>query len=163
MLSTTTPEQLRAAKAHNDALMALSQIAFSSVERLTALNLNVARAALEDGLAASNSLLQIKDVNELKQLQNPFIRPATEKATAYFRGVQEIAAESQAQITRVLNSYFAMLGMGAAANAGWSAGFDMLDKIARQTNNMVEANIKTVGDTTAKMAASVSPHPRKAA
>ncbi len=163
MLSTTTPEQLRAVKAHNDALMALSQIAFSGVERLTALNLNVARAALEDGLTASNSLLQVKGVNELKQLHNPFIGPATDKATAYFRSVQEITAESQEQISRVLKSYFAILGMGAAANAGWSAGFDMLDKIARQTNSMVEANIKAVGDTTAKMAAATSPHPRKAA
>lgn len=162
MLSTT-PEQLRAAKAYNDALMALSQVAFSSVERLAALNLNLARAAVEDGLAASNSLLQIKDVNELKQLHNSFVRPATEKATAYFRSLQEITAESQEQLSRVLNSYFAMLGMGAAANAGWSAGFDMLDKIARQTNTMVEANIKAVGDTTAKMAAAVAPHPKKAA
>lgn len=162
-MSSTTTEQLRAAKTHTDALAALSEVAFSGVERLTTLNLNLARTVLEDGLAASNSLLQIQDVNELKSLQNSLTKPATEHLTAYLRGVQEIAAESQQQMTRVLSSYFATAGMASTAGTGWGAGFDMLSKIAQQTNSMVEANIKAVGDATAKMTAPVIPHPKKAA
>ena len=54
-------------------------------------------------------------------------------------------------------------GIGSTAGAGWGAGFDMLSRIAQQTNSMVEANIKAVGDATAKMTAPAIPHPKKAA
>lgn len=162
MLSIT-PEQRAAARTQTNTLMALSQIAFSSIERLTTLNLNLARATLEDGFTATRTLVGIKDVHDLKKLQNDIVGPAAEKVTAYVHEVQEIATQSQEQAGQVLTSYFAALGMAPTASAGWTAGFDMLNKLAAQTNSMVEANIKAVGDTTAKMAHPLSHHPKKAA
>lgn len=161
-MHTTTPEQIRAAKTYTNALMALSQVAFSGVERLAALNLNLARTALEDGLAVSNSLMQLKDVSELEKLQNSISGPATEQCAAYFRSVQEIADDSQQQITKLLTSYFATLGFDATARAGSNAGFDMFSKFVDQTNSMFAANAKAVGDAT-KMMAPATPHPKKAA
>jgi phasin family protein len=162
-MQTTTPEQLRAATTYTNAFMALSQVAFSGIERLTALNLNAARAALEDSIAASNSLMQSKDVNELKSVQSPFTGPAAEQMTAYLKGVQEIATDSQQQVTELLTSYFATLGFDATANAGWKTGQDMLSKFAKQTNSMFETNAKAVSEATSKMMAPVIPHPKKAA
>ena len=143
--------------------MALSQIAFSGVERLAALNLNVARTALQDGVAASNCLLQLKDASDLKALQNTITAPATEHCAAYFRGVQEIAAESQQQVTQLLTSYFATLGFDTSSKAASNAGFDMFSKFVNDTNSMFEANAKAFGDATTKMMAPVTPHPKKAA
>lgn len=59
-MQTISPERLQASKTYTNAFMALSQVAFSSVERLTALNLKVARAALNDGMAAANSLSRLE-------------------------------------------------------------------------------------------------------
>ena len=47
-----TPEQFTAAgKTNVENLLAVANTAFASAERLTALNLNTARAVLEDGVA----------------------------------------------------------------------------------------------------------------
>jgi len=162
-MQTTTPEQIRAAKTYTNAMMALSQVAFSGVERLAALNLNVARVALEDGFAASNSLLQARDISELKNLQTTINAPAIEHCAAYFRSVQEIAADSQQQVAQLVTSYFTTLGFDATAKAGTNAGFDMFSKFVKDTNSMFEANAKAVGDATTKMMAPVTSHPKKAA
>jgi phasin family protein len=161
-MQATTPEQIRAAKTYTDALMALSQVAFSGVERLAALNLDLARTALEDGLAASNSLMRLKDAGELEKLQSSISGPATEKCAAYFRSVQEIADDSQQQVAKLLTSYFQTVGFEATATAGSNAGFDMFSKFVEQTNKMFEANAKAVGDAT-KMMAPATSHPKKAA
>lgn len=162
-MHTTTPEQIRAVKSYSNAVMALSQVAFSGVERLAALNLNVARTALEDGFAASNSFLQLKDASDLKALQKTIGAPTAEHCAAYFHGVQEIAADSQRQITQLLTSYFATLGFDASSKAASNAGFDMFSKFVNDTNSMFEANAKALGDATTKMMAPVTPHPKKAA
>ena len=162
-MQTTTPEQIRAAKTYTDALMALSQVAFSSVERLAALNLNVARTALEGSLAASNGLMRLKDVNELKNLQNSVSGPVTEQCAAYFRSVQEIASDSQQQFSQLLTSYFATLGFDATAKAGSNAGFDIFSKFLEKSNSMFEANARAVGEATTKMMAPVTFSPKKVA
>lgn len=159
----TTTEQIRATKAYTDTLMALSQVAFSGVERLAALNLNVARCALEEGLAASNTLMQAKDVSDLKKLQSSIGTPATEQCAAYFRGAQEIAGDSQQQIAQLMTSYLATFGLDASVKAGSNAGLDMFSRFAKQANSMFEANAKTIGDATTRMMAPVTPHPKKAA
>ncbi|HJV26462.1 MAG TPA: phasin family protein [Aromatoleum sp.] len=162
-MQTTTSEQIRAGKTYTNALMALSQVAFSSVERLAALNLNVARSALENSLAASNNLMQIKDVGELGNLQSAIGGPAAEQCAAYFRSVQEIAGDSQQQMSQLLSSYFATLGLDVTAQAGSNAGFDLFSKFVEQTKSMFDANAKAVGDATTKMMVPVTSHPKKAA
>jgi len=56
-MQTTTTDQARNIETYTNAVGALSEIAFSNVERLTALNQKVARAALHDCLTVSNDLL----------------------------------------------------------------------------------------------------------
>jgi len=162
-MQTIPPEQLQASENYAGAFMALSQVAFSSVERLTALNLKVARAALDDGMAAANSLIQVENAGELKDLQGHFIGPAAEQCSTYLRSVQEITVESQQQIGELLTSYLATLGIDAKANGGWSTGSDLFSQFVEQTKSLFEANAKAAGDATEKMMAPVSPHTKKAA
>ncbi|HRP98557.1 MAG TPA: phasin family protein [Rhodocyclaceae bacterium] len=184
-MQAITTEQKRNAETYTNAVGALSEIAFSSVERLTTLNQNLARAALQDCLAASNDLLAVRDVNALQKLQSSATAPALAQLADYLRSVQDIAAESQKQVGEVLNAYFGTLGLGSAASANMQAGFDTLskmtrqtrdmmdsnvktageagDKLARQTKDMMDANVKAAGEVSDKLAASVTPHPKKAA
>ena len=66
----TTPEQLATAnKANVEAMLTLANTAFASAERLAALNLNTARAVLEDGMNNAKALLGAKDLQEVISLQ----------------------------------------------------------------------------------------------
>lgn len=184
-MQAATTEQKRTAQTYTNAVGALSEIAFSSVERLTALNQNLARAAMQECLAASNDVLAVRDVNALQNLQTSATTPALAQLAEYLRSVQDIAAESQKQAGEVINAYFQTLSRGSMGGANMQAGFDMLSRMTRQTRDMMDANMKTAGDAGErlgrqtkemfddnikaagdagdKLAASVTPHPKKAA
>lgn len=158
---TVTPEQMDAVKFNTDSFMALSKIAFSSVERLAALNLSTARAALDDGFAASGTMLQ---VGATKAPQGSMPTKAAENAVAYFRDMQKIAAETQQEITKVVTSYSSHLGLGSNASASWAKGFEMFKGAADQITAMTAANSKAISDAaTAHMAGPAASDSRKVA
>lgn len=150
-MQATTTEQKRTAQTYTDAVGALAEVGFSSVERLTELNQNLARAALQDCLAASNDMLAVRDVNALQNLQTSATTPALAQLTDYLRSVQEIATESQKQVSEILNAYFGTLGLGSNAGANIQAGFDMLSNMTRQTRDMMDANMKSAGEAGEKL------------
>lgn len=177
-------EQKRAAETYTNAVGALSEVAFSSAERLTALNQQLARAALQDCLAVSNELFAVRDVNALQNLQSSAAKPALAQFAEYLRSVQEVAAESQQKVGEILKAHFETLGLGSAAGASVQTGIDMLsrltrqttdmmnanveaagetgDRLARQTKDMMDTSVKAAGDAGDKLAASVTQHSKKA-
>ncbi|MFA6441894.1 MAG: phasin family protein, partial [Sterolibacterium sp.] len=85
------PEQFATAnKTNTEALLNLANTAFAGMERLAALNLNAARALLEDNVASLKSLTEIKDVQSLLSLNTAQTQPGLEKTVAYSREVYEI-------------------------------------------------------------------------
>lgn len=163
-IQTSTTEQKRNAQTYTDAVGALSGIALSNVERLTALNQNLARAALQECLTASNDLLAVRDMNALQGLQASATPPAMAQQFAdYLRSVQEIAVDPQKQGSEVLDGYFGTLGLGGSASANMQAGFDTLSRLTRQTRDMMNANMNAAGEANDKLTTAVTPHPKKAA
>lgn len=162
-MQTTTTDQARNIETYTNAVGALSEIAFSNVERLTALNQKVARAALHDCLTVSTNLLAVRSMNALQNLQNSSAKPALAQFADYMYSVQSIAAESQKRVGNVLNAYFGTLAMSSTADANIQAGFDLLSKLAGQTREMVDENVKAASDAGNKIASAVTPHPKKAA
>jgi hypothetical protein len=156
---TATPEQTDAIKINAEAFMTLSKIAFSSIERLAALNLNVARTALED----SNAMLQVKDITELQNVRSTMTGTATQNAAAYLQNVQAIAAETQKEVTKLMASYFTPLAGGTKTSAGWTNGFEMFKGFANQLTAMTEANSKAVSKATAHLVTPVGSQSKKAA
>jgi phasin family protein len=159
----TTTEQTEVVNANTNAFMALSKIAFASVERLTTVNLEAARAALEESSTAANAWTHTKDFNDIQGLWNFSTGQATQRVTAYLLHVQQIAAQAQEETTRVMTSYFSAIAAGAPAGAGWTAGFDMFKNLAQQMNGLAESNIKAAGGTASQMTTQISPPARKAA
>jgi phasin family protein len=159
----TNTEQMDVVNANTNAFMALSKIAFSSAERLTTVNLDAARAALEESSTASNAWAHTKDLNDLQGLWNLSSGQATQRVTAYLHNVQEIAAQAQEETTKLMTAYFSAITAGATAGTGWTAGFDMFKNFAQQMSGLAEANIKAASDTTSRMATQATPPARKAA
>lgn len=87
-----------------DAMFALADVAFKSAERLAALNMNVARSLLEEGVGNTRALMGAKDLQELVKLEASLVQPAMEKMLGYTQSCCEIAMQAQDEFTKVLEA-----------------------------------------------------------
>jgi phasin family protein len=81
----TAEQMLAAQKANVQTLYGLTGKAFEGVEKLVELNLQVAKAALNEAGEAASAALSVKDAQELLALQASYLQPSAEKAAAYAR------------------------------------------------------------------------------
>ena len=174
MTNFVTAEQLSATnKANVETLLTLANTAFASAERLAALNLNTARALLEDSVANAKTLLGDKDVQDLVSLQTALAQPSIEKAVAYSRSVYEISAQTQEEFSKVFEGQFAEVNKNVAAVldkaaksapagsdvavaavksaiAAANSAYDSLNKAAKQVAEIAEANVAAATNATVK-------------
>jgi phasin family protein len=181
-----TPEQFASSnKANFEAMLTLANTAFASAERLAALNLNTARAVLEDSVANAKALMSAKDVQEFMSLQTAFAQPAVEKVVAYSRSVYEIGAQTQEEFAKVFEAQYSEVNKNVAqaldkaaksapagsdvavaavksAIAAANSAYDSMTKAAKQVAEIAEANVAAATNATVK-AVSAAPKSKKAA
>lgn len=114
------PEQFSSvAKANLEAqlslITSLTTKAFESVEKVVDLNLNVAKASLEDSSIAAKQLLSAKDPQEFFSLTAAQAQPTAAKAIAYGRHLAGIATSAQAELTRATEEQIAEAGRKVSA------------------------------------------------
>lgn len=177
-----TSQQLSSAnEAGIQAFERFADIAFAGAERLAALNLNTARNLLEQGAATSRALLDAKDPEALVTLQTKLGRTDTREAAEYSRRVVEIASQTGATVSKLVESGVTELrqsfdqaldraadkapaGADLALNSlrtavtAANAAFDSMNVAARQANEVAEANLAVL----AKMLAGSTQTPPQA-
>ena len=95
-----TAEQIAATnKAGVETLIGLANMQFAALERLSALNFGVAKAAFEESVKHARKLFGAKDAQEFAALSATAAQPALVKAVAYTRSVYEIATRTQAEMS----------------------------------------------------------------
>ncbi|MCK6391224.1 MAG: phasin family protein [Azonexus sp.] len=100
-------EQFAAAnKATVDSLLSVANTALASAERIAALNLSTARAALEDTASGVKTVMGAKDPQAALAAQNALAQPAVEKAVAYGRSVYEITSQTQQELAKMVEAQF---------------------------------------------------------
>ncbi len=167
----TIPDQFSsAAKANLEAQLsiftALTSKAFESVEKVVDLNLNVAKASLEDSSIAARQLLSAKDPQEFFSMTAAQAQPAAAKAIAYGRHLAGIASSAQAEFTRAAEEQIAETGRKVSAlvddvskNApagsenviaivksaigNANAGYEQFSKSTKQAVEVMEANMNS--------------------
>ena len=160
-------------KANFETLMGMTAKAFEGVEQLTALNMQVVKASLDEATESGLAALSAKDPQALFALQATLLQPSTEKATAYGKQVTAIVAGIKADIEKVAGqqaaaaqSSFTALIEAAGKNAPAGSGngielfksamatannaFDGLQKAGRQAAETAEANYAAVTGSIAK-------------
>jgi len=182
------PEQFAAAnKAAVDALLTVANTALASAERVAALNLNTARAAIEDNVANAKTLFAAKDVQELVAAQSALAKPSVEKAVSYSRSVYEIGTQTGEAFAKLVEAQFgdfqkqvsALIDQAAkqapagsdvavaavkSAFAAASSAFDSMNKAAKQVVEMTEANVNAATNATVQAVGnSVAASKKKAA
>ncbi len=175
-ITPISPEQFTAAyQANLETLFALSQTAFSGVEKIVALNLNVAKANLQESADKARAVMGVKDPQELLTWNAQQLQPAAEKAVAYSRLMYDIATSTQAEFTKVAeaqladaNTKFVAMIDSAAKNApagsetavammksavaAASSAYDSLSKATKQAVEMTEANVAAATNAAVKTA-----------
>ena len=168
-----TPEQFTAAgKANIEAIVGLATTQFAAFERLTALSLSATKAAFEDSIGLTRSMMGAKDVQDFVKLNAASAQPSFDKALAFSRGVYEVSTQTQGEFTKAFEAQAAevnktVVGLldKAAKNApagsdvaltavktamaAANQAYDSYSKVAKQATEMAEANF-TAASTAAK-------------
>jgi len=169
-----TPEQVVAAnKANVEALIGLANTNFAAYEKLAALNFNATKAAFEDAVAHTKSLINARDAQEVFNLNVAAAQPALEKVIAYGRSVYDLATQTQGELTRFVESQAgeynknvvsaldkvtknAPAGSDVAVAAVKSAlaaansAYDSMTKVAKQATEIAEANFSAASTAVTK-------------
>jgi phasin family protein len=182
-----TAEQLLAAqKANVETLFGLTNKAFEGVEKLVELNLQVARAALGEAAENTAAALSVKDAQELLSLQAGLLQPAAEKAVAYGRQVYDIAAATNAEVSKVVEAQLAdvqknvtafvdsavknapagsenAVALVKSAVAAASNAYESVQKAAKQAAEVAESNFQAMTTSAVKATQGVAAKAKRAA
>jgi len=152
-------------KASYDNAIKLASMSLDKVERLTKLNLQAAKAALEQGVSNANAVAGVKDVQEFFTLRAKLAEAGVQSALGYSRGVYEIASEAQADFSAYNEEAWAAYTKGVAAwvekatknapagsdvavtaikstVAATTAAFDQISKATKQVVSLADASVR---------------------
>jgi phasin family protein len=170
-----TPEQLIALnKANLEAALRFAGVALEGTERLIDLQLKTAKSVLADGMQNARTLAGVRDLEQLAALKDTVVQPTFEKATAYAKQVYDVAAGTQAEVSKlveeqvtefnkqVLSALDQLVKSAPGSEVGIAAmkstlaavnsGFDNLTKVARQFGEVTQSNIEVVANQTIEAA-----------
>lgn len=162
----TTPENLM--KMHAEALKASGAAAAKTLEgfqKLAALNMQTAKATLEESSEQIRALLAARDAKALTELVTSFAQPAPEKFTAYAKAVHAITRQANGELTAMVEKQIAdsnrqlaeaIEALAKSAPAGSEGALDFIrqalaaaqaaheqvNAATRQFMQMAEANVE---------------------
>lgn len=171
-----TPEQLIAFnKANLETALRFAGVALNGAERLIELQMKTAKSALAEGIQSARALSSVRDFDQLAALKDTVAQPSFEKATAYAKEVYDVANETQADLSRLVEEQVSEFNkqvisaldqmvktapagseVGIAAMkqtlAAVNSGFDNLTKVAKQFGEATQNNIEVVANQTIEAA-----------
>lgn len=182
-----TAEQLLANQKTSIAtLLSLGQKAFEGVEKLVELNLQVAKATMDEMSEHTKAVMSVKDAQELMALSTSLLQPSAEKAAAYSRHLYDIATSTSAEVAKVTEGQMSeakqkfmsvvdnavknapagsenAVVMVKSAVAAANNAFESVQKAAKQAADVAEANFQAISNTAVKASQAVTSKARKAA
>lgn len=126
-MAKPTPSPADLMKLHGEAIErggAAARTALEGIGRLAALNIDTARASLEDSTEQIRALLSVRDVGTLTELVSSYARLSPDKVGAYVNAVYAISSETGAELRSVLERQI------AEANAQLTAAVESLAQAA---------------------------------
>ena len=180
----TAEQMLAAQKANVETLFGLTAKAFEGVEKLVELNVTATKAALVEAAETTQSMLNVKDAQELLALQAALFQPLAEKTAAYSRHLYDIASSTGAefgkafegQVVDAQKKFLAVVDNAAknapagsetavavfkSAVAAGNNALESVQKAVKQATEVAEANFNAVANT-AVNAAKAAPKAKRA-
>ncbi|MFO1300953.1 MAG: TIGR01841 family phasin [Burkholderiaceae bacterium] len=169
----TTPEQfLQIQKTALEVFQTATITSIEGFERLAALNVQAAKASIDESTDALKSMTEVKDAKQLADMATGSVQPATDKVTAYYKHVYEIANETGTELAKLFEKQFAesnkqlyaaidALAKNAPAGtegvvtlvkqavSAANSAFDQVSKATKQAVEVAEANMAAAAKSTA--------------
>ncbi len=163
-----TPEQLIAMnKANLESAMRFAGVAIEGAERMMDLQMKAAKSAFADGLQSAKALAAVKDLTQLAALKDTLAQPSMEKASAYAKSVYDLATETQAGFSKLVEAQISQfnkevvagldklvktapagseVGIAAVKSgiAAVNSAYDNLSKVAKQFTQATQSNLEAV-------------------
>lgn len=160
-MSTLIPQQWTAAQQSSlETFFGLTNKAFEGIEKLVALNLQVAKTALAENQAIVNKAVSSSNPGELFALQASLSQPTAEKVVAYGRHVHEILSGVQTDMTALATAQGQQLQLDAqgfaeslkknapsgseSAIAAWNSLFSAANATYESANKAAKQFVATV-------------------
>jgi phasin family protein len=166
----TADQFLATQKAHIETLFGLTTKAFEGVEKLVELNVTASKLALQEAAESAQTMLAVKDAQELMALQAAFFQPLAEKTAAYSRHLYDIASstgaefgkELEGQVSDAQKKLLAVMDNAAknapagsetavavfkSAVAAGNNALESVQKAVKQAADVAEANFSAVAST----------------
>lgn len=164
-------EMSEAQKQNIDAMLKLSHKAFEGIEKMVDLQLEAARASLQETAEKFQALMSVKDAQEMMAVNKEIATPSAEKALAYSRTIYDIASQTSGEVQRLIDSQIseankkvvdaleefaksapagseAVIAMMKSSLTAASSAYETANKAARQVVEMAERNMKAAADAT---------------
>jgi phasin family protein len=157
LIMLTVEQVVASHKANIETLFGLTNKAFEGVEKIVELNLTASKAALSEVAGHTQSMLSVKDAQELLALQSGLFQPLAEKSAAYSRHLYDIASGAGAEFGKTFEGQAAdaqkkFMGLvdSSAKNApaGSEAAVAMMKSAVSAANNALESVQKAVKQAT---------------
>lgn len=144
----TRTEQQEVVSSAIDTFNRMAEVAFSSMERLTALNLNMARESLQQGISTSVSVSRAQSGKDQDEAQNPLSVAGVERLTTYMRNIQNIVMEAQSEFAELIGTQMTSFSKDGRMSF---PGMQVFENIAQQTSDMTKANVRNMAEATNKV------------
>jgi phasin family protein len=158
-----------------------AQLSLANLEKFAAIGLDAARDSVEQATAHAASLAGAKDVHEVIALNSAALEPVMKRAYAYSRTVYETAAETNAEVKKVIEKQAAELNKSAATSleeafkyapagseayvgnvkSAMAAAQNAYENLASINKQLVESVEKTVEQNVATVKAAAAPKARR--
>jgi phasin family protein len=182
----TAEQVLAAQKANVETLFGLTTKAFEGVEKLVELNVTASKAALTEAADTAQSILSVKDAQELLALQASLFQPLAEKTAAYSRHLYDIASSTgaefgktfESQVAEAQKKFLAVVDNAAknapagsetavavfkSAVAAGNNALESVQKAVKQATEVAEANFNAVANTAVNAAKTTTTKAKRAA
>ncbi len=93
----------------------LAELSLEKIERLTKLNLNIAKSALVDGAKNATAMASVKDMPSLLALNAQLTAAGVESVLGYSRGVYGIGSDGQAAFSALAEDAWTAYKKGVSA------------------------------------------------
>ena len=158
-----------------------AQLSLANLEKFAAIGLDAARDSVEQATAHAASLAGAKDVHEVIALNSAALEPVMKRAYAYSRTVYETAAETNAEVKKVIEKQTAELSKSASTSleeafkyapagseayvgnvkSAMAAAQNAYENLASINKQLVESVEKTVEQNVATVKAAAAPKARR--
>lgn len=170
------PEQLVALnKANLETTLRFASAALEGAERMLELQMKAAKSMVADSFQNARAVAGVRDLDQLAALKDSVVQPSFEKATVYAKQMYDATAETQADITKLIEEQIAEFNkqlvasldqlvksapagseVGIAAMkstlAAVNSGFDNITKAAKQIGEATQSNLEVVASQTMEAA-----------